>query len=114
VLANDTRITDLLVTEGKLVMRKTNGARIVRQLGVLQRARMEGDGARLLTARVCDAAMQSPQCGEQCVTDRLAQRVGWTSNRGRSLREGVLKQPCFSERRANGGFLLSRHRAGGE
>src|SRR5262245_47971458 len=95
MLADDSGITDLLVTERKLIMRKANGARIVRQFGVLQRARMEGDGARLLTPRVGDAAMQSPQCGEQRITNRLTQCVGWTSKRGRSLREVILQQPCF-------------------
>ena len=50
MLADDSGITDLLVTERKLIMRKANGARIVRQLRMLQRTRMEGDGARLLAA----------------------------------------------------------------
>src|SRR6185503_1466543 len=98
MLANDSGITNLLVTEGKLVMRQTNGARIVRQLRMLQRARMEGDGARLFAARVCDAAMQSPQGGEQRITDGLAQRIGRTSKRRRRLRQVILKEPCFRER----------------
>lgn len=112
MLADDSGITDLLVTERKLIMRKANGARIVRQFGMLQRAGMEGDGARLLTARIGDAAMQSPQGGEQRITNRLTQRVGWTSKSSRSLCEIILEQPCFSERRANGDFVLSRQRAG--
>src|SRR4029434_8409138 len=98
----DSRVADLLVTERELVMRKADGARIVRQLGMFQRTCMKGDGARLLSARVRDAAMQSPQCGEQRITDRFAQRIWWTSNRRRSLCEVVLKQPGFGERSANG------------
>src|SRR6187397_1391760 len=81
---------------------------------MLQRAGMKGDGARLLAARVSDAAMQSPQCGEQRVTNRLAQRVRWTSKRRCSLRQVVLKQPCFGERSANGDFVLSRQGAGSQ
>jgi hypothetical protein len=75
---------------------------------------MEGDGARLLAARVRDAAMQSPQCGEQRITNRFAQRIWWTSKRRRSLCEVVLKQPGFGERSANGDFVLSRQRAGAQ
>src|SRR5215510_10049945 len=104
MLADDSRIADLLVTERELVMREADGARIVRQLGVLQRTCMKGDGARLLAARVRDAAMQSPQRGKERITDWLAQRVGWTAQRGGSLGEVVLKQPCLGERRANRDF----------
>ena len=38
VLADDAGIADLLVAEGQLVMREADRARVVRQLGVLQRA----------------------------------------------------------------------------
>ena len=38
VLADDARIADLLVAERELVVRQTNGARVVRELGMLQGA----------------------------------------------------------------------------
>jgi hypothetical protein len=40
MLANDAGIAYLLVTERKLVVRKTDGARIVRELGVFERPRV--------------------------------------------------------------------------
>ncbi|HZL94079.1 MAG TPA: hypothetical protein VFB99_10560 [Vicinamibacterales bacterium] len=40
MLANDAGIAYLLVTERKLVVRKTDGARIVREFGVFERARV--------------------------------------------------------------------------
>src|SRR5262249_9638341 len=105
MLANDSGITDLLVTERELVMREADGARIVRQFSMLQWTGMKGDRARLFAACVRDAAVQSPQCGKERITDWLPQRVGRTSKRRRSLREVVLKQPCFGERSAKGDFV---------
>ena len=61
VLANDAGVADLLVAEGELVVGEADGARIVRELGVLQRAGVQGDGARLFAAREGDPAVQSPE-----------------------------------------------------
>ena len=43
MLAHDPRVADLFVAEGQLVMGQTDGARLVRHLGVLQRARVQRD-----------------------------------------------------------------------
>ena len=60
MLANDAGIADLLVAERELVVRKADGARIVRELGVLERARVQRDRARLFASRERDAAVQPP------------------------------------------------------
>ncbi len=41
VLADDAGVADLLVAEGELVVREADRARVVRELGVLQRARVQ-------------------------------------------------------------------------
>jgi len=97
MLADDAGVADLLVAERELVVREADGPRIVRELGVLQRAGMERDRARLFTAGVRDAPVQAPQCRELRIADRLAQRVGGTSKRGRGLGEIILEQPGFGE-----------------
>ena len=111
MFANDARITDLLVAERELVMRKADGARIVRQLGMFQGARVERDGARLFAACVRDPAMQPPQRREERIADRFAERVGRAAERRRGLGEVVLKEPCFGERRTQGDFVLARQGA---
>ena len=45
VLADDARVADLLVAERQLVVREADRARVVRELGVLQRAGVQRDGA---------------------------------------------------------------------
>ena len=67
MLANDAGIADLLVTERQLVVRETDRARIVRELGVFERTRVKSDRARLLAACECDPAVQPPRIGEPCV-----------------------------------------------
>ena len=61
MVADDARVADLLVAEGQLVVGKTDRARVVRELGVLQRARMQRDRPRLLALGVRDPAMQAPE-----------------------------------------------------
>ena len=61
VLADDARVADLLVAERELVVGEADRARVVRELGVLQRARVQRDRARLLAAGEGDAAVQPPE-----------------------------------------------------
>ena len=60
MVAEDSRVADLLVTEGELVLRETDGAGVVGKLGVFERARMQCDCPRLLAARERDAAVKPP------------------------------------------------------
>ena len=62
VLADDGDVADLPIAVAELVMGEADGARIVRQFGLLQRAAVERDRARLIAARRREAAMQPPQC----------------------------------------------------
>src|SRR5690349_6812681 len=111
VLADDTGVADLLVTERQFVVRKADRAGIMSQLGMLQRARMQRDRARLFTAGVRDAAVQTPECRELRVADWLAQRIWRSAERGRRLGEVIAQQPGFGQRGANGNLILSRQRA---
>ena len=45
VLAHDARVTDLLVAQRQFVVGETDGARVVRQFGVLERSGVERDRA---------------------------------------------------------------------
>ena len=97
VVADDAGVADLLVAERQLVMGEADGARVVRELGVLQRARMQRDGARLLAAREGDPAVQAPQRRELRVGDRLAHRVGRPAER----RGGLARSSCSSQASAS-------------
>ena len=61
VLADDRGVADLPVAVAELVVGEADGARIVRQLRLLQRAAVQRDGARLFAARKRDASVQPPQ-----------------------------------------------------
>ena len=98
MVADDARVADLLVAERQLVVGEANGARIVRELGVLQRARVQRDGARLLAARERDPAVQAPERRELRVGERLAHRVGRAAERGGCLRRG---RPAAARRRSS-------------
>ena len=61
VLAHDSGIANLLVAERELVVRKADGARVVRELGMLERPRVQRDRSRLFAAGKRDAAVQPPR-----------------------------------------------------
>ncbi len=111
VFADDSGVADLLVTERELVVREADEARVVRELGMLQRAGVQRDGARLFAACIRDAPVQPPQRGELRVADRFAQGVRWAAERRGGLRQVVLEQPCFGKPRANGKLVLARERS---
>ena len=85
VLADDRGVADLGVAERQLVVGEADGARVVGDLRVLQRASVQGDRARLLAAGVGDAAVQTPQRREQDGRQRLADRVGRAPENGAGL-----------------------------
>ena len=91
----------------KLVMREANCARIVCEFGVLERARVQRDGARLLAAGVGDAAVQPPERGQTRVADRLTDAAGRPAQSGGSLGEVVLHQPGFGQCASNRHFVLA-------
>ena len=61
VLADDRHVADLAIALAEIEMREADGARVVRDLRLLQRAVVQRDGARLFAARKGDAAVQPPQ-----------------------------------------------------
>ena len=61
VLADDGGVADLAVALAELVVREADGARIVRGFGVLQRAAVVRDRARLVAARGGQASVQPPE-----------------------------------------------------
>ena len=107
VIADDARVADLLVAEGQLVVRETDRAGVVRELRVLQRARVERNGARLLAAGERNASVQAPQGRElrfgnplAVATDLAAvsPQTGTDSSQGRAI---VTPTPRRNVRRAS-------------
>ena len=76
MLANDARVADLLVAERELVVREADRAGVVRELGMLERARVQRDGARLFAARERDATVQPPRVRQARVRDLSRKGVG--------------------------------------
>src|SRR5687767_9923740 len=101
VIANNDRFAYVPVTVGELVVRQANGARVVRELGVLERPSVQRDSARLLSARISDAAVKPPKRGQPRIANRFADGARRTSQGGGCLREVVLHQPRLGKRRAN-------------
>ena len=114
VLADDAGVADLLVAVGELIVGEADGARVMGELRVLERTRVQRDRSRLLAAGKRDPAVQAPERGQRRVGDRLANRVGRSSEGGRGLREVVLQQPCFRQRGANGQFVVASERSGAQ
>ena len=111
VLADDAGVADLFVAKGELVVGEADGARIVRQLGMLQGARVQRDRTRLLAAGEGDAAVQTPERRDLRVGNLLAQGVGRAAEDGRRLYEVVLQQPGFGQRGADDEFVFTIDRA---
>ena len=107
-------VADLLVAESQLVVGESDRARVVRELGVLQGARVQRDRARLFAARKRQAAVQAPERREARVGERLAHGVRRAAERRGGLAQVVLEQPGRGERRAHRGFVVFVQRAGAE
>ena len=85
-------------------------ARVVGGLGLLQRAAVQRDGARLIAARGRQPAVQPPERGQAAGRDGVAEGVGRPAERGGGLVEIVLQQPRFGERRAQRQLVVARQR----
>ena len=108
VLAHDGGVADLLVAEPEFVVGEADGPGVVRQLGVLQRAAQQRDGARLIAAGERDAAVQPPQRRQLRRRQRVAHRVGRAAEHGAGLAEVVAEQPRFGQRAPEGQLVLAR------
>ena len=86
VLTHNRVVADLPVAERQLVVGQADGARVVRDLRLLERAAVKGDGARLFPARVGHAAVQPPQRREQDRRNGFAQCVRCAAEGGAGLR----------------------------
>ena len=114
VIADDAGIADLLVADGQLVVGESDRARLVGELGVLERTRVQRDRAGLLTARKRDAPVQAPEHRELGVGNPLAQGIRGTPERRRGLDEVVLQQPRFRQRSPHRELVFSSERAAAE
>ena len=110
VLPDDGDVADLAIALAELVVREADAARIVRGLGLLQRAAVHRDRARLIAARRREPAVQPPQRRQVPRRNRVAKRIGRPSERARGLIEIVLQQRRFGEHRANRQLLVARKR----
>jgi hypothetical protein len=100
VLAHRRGLADLLVAACELEAGEADGARVVRELCLPQRALVQRDGARLLAAHLRHAAVQPPEVREGCGGHGLAERVGRPAEHGARLVDVVLQEPGFGERDA--------------
>src|SRR5262249_29357750 len=97
VLADDRRVPDVPVAETQLVVRQSDGARVVGALGLFQRAAEERDGTRRLAFRNREACVKAPQVRQPKRVQPLAlfRRI---AKRVRGLAHLVLLEPGFGER----------------
>ena len=65
VLAHDGGVADLPVALSEIEVGEADGARVVGDFGLLQRAIVQRDRPRLFASRKRDASVQTPQIGEQ-------------------------------------------------
>lgn len=114
VIADDTRVPDLVVAERQLVVGEADGAGLVGELGVLQGARVERNGPGLLALGIRKPAVQTPQRRELAVRDALLKGVGRPSKRRGSLNQVVLQQPGLSQGGADGQFVFAIERTGSQ
>ena len=70
VLAHDGDVADLAVALAELVVGQADAARIVGDLGLLQRAAVQRDRARLIAARRRQPAVQPPQRRQAAAAER--------------------------------------------
>jgi hypothetical protein len=71
-------------------MGEADRQRVVRVLSLFQRPTVQGDGARLITARCGEAAVQPPQRRQAAGGYFVAEGVGRTTERDSRLIEVVL------------------------
>src|SRR5258707_1599557 len=83
VLAHDGGVADLAVALAQLVVGKTDGAGVVRNLRLFERAAMERDSAGLVPTQRRQASMQAPERRETARGGGIGQRVGRAADRVR-------------------------------
>ena len=110
VLADDRDVADFRVALAELVVGEADRARVVRDLGLLERAAVMRDGARLIAAGGGDAAVQPPERRQAAGWERLAERVGRPAERRAGLIEIVLQQPRLGQHRSHGELVVARQR----
>ncbi len=110
VLADDRDVANLPVTLSQFVVGEPDGARFMRDFGLLQGASVQRDGARLIAARVGQATVQSPQRREAARRNRVAEGIGRTAERARRVIQIVLQERRLGEHRAHGEFVFARQR----
>ena len=110
LLADDRRVADLPVADAQLVVREADGARVVRELGLLQRAAVERDRARLVAAARRQPAVQPPQRRQPRGRDPLAEHVRRPAEHGRRLLHVVPEQPGLGHRASRSELVLAAQR----
>ena len=110
VLADDGHVADLAITLPEIEVGEADGARVVGDFGLLERAVMQGDRARLFAARERDAAVQSPQIRVQDLRELLAERVGRPAQRRSGLCKIPLQEVRFSQHDADAELVFARKR----
>ena len=110
VLADDRHVADLAVALAEIEVGEADGARVVRDLGLLQRAVVQRDGARLLAAGEGDAAVQPPEIGVQDRRQVLADGVWRAAEDGSGLCKIALQEVRFSQHDADAEFVVARQR----
>ena len=107
MIADNARVADLLVAKGQLIVGETNRAGVVCELGMLQCARVQRDGPRLLALGMCNPAVQTPECGQLRVGDSLLKCVGRSAKRRRRLSKVVLEEPCLGQGGSDPQFIFA-------
>ena len=114
VLPDDGRVAHLTIAGGQVEMGEPDAARVMSNLGMLERPPAEGNRSRLIAAGERQPAVETPQRREPRCGDRVAERVGWTAERSGGLFQVVLQQTRFCERRSDGELVLSRQPRGSQ
>lgn len=106
VLAHDRHLANLSITKAKLVVSKSDGARIVRALRLVEGLGQECDTARGFAARNRKTAMEPPKIRQSGGIEPLASFWGWPKCLGRTPHI-VLKQPGFRQSTADLNLLVA-------
>ena len=108
MLADDGHVADLAIALAEIKMREADGARVVRDLRLLQRAAVKRDGARLFAAGEGDAAVQPPQIGVQHWRQAFANGVGRAAEDGAGLCKIALQEVRFGQHDPHAQFIVPR------
>ena len=107
VLTHDGVVADLLIAVDQFEVREPDAAGIVGGLGVLERAAVQRDSARLLAAGVGDPSVQAPQRRQQGLRQWLADLVGRAAEDGGGAVGIALQQARLGQRGADDELVLT-------